>query len=148
MARVAEAVPIVARSEPGSSAARRPRASASSTWSTAPSTASTPVFTCSVSETSRWRPTAERNCWYSSTEGFCSLSQEARLDRVSDRTGVLAELPYAEVRLARVGGEPIPLLEDLLGSFPGVRVNIDIKAAGAIDPLIETLDRTGAQDRV
>src|SRR5918993_4898921 len=41
------------------------------------------------------------------------------LDRVTDRTGVIAELPWSEVQQARVAGtEPIPLFADLLSSFP------------------------------
>ncbi|MBK9178146.1 MAG: glycerophosphodiester phosphodiesterase [Acidimicrobiales bacterium] len=71
------------------------------------------------------------------------------LDRVTDRTGVVAELPWREVRRARVGGaEPIPLLEDLLGAFPDARVNIDVKHDAAVEPLARTLGRTTALDRV
>ena len=51
------------------------------------------------------------------------------LDRVTDRTGEISELPWDEVQQARVDGrEPIPLLEDVLGAWPDVRVNIDPKA--------------------
>src|SRR6478672_3890845 len=42
------------------------------------------------------------------------------LDRVTDRTGVVAELPWSEIKEARVDGEPIPLLEDLLGAWPDI----------------------------
>jgi glycerophosphoryl diester phosphodiesterase len=71
------------------------------------------------------------------------------LDRVTDRTGVVADLPWSEVRDARVDGiEPIPLLEDLLGTWPDLRVNIDPKHDAAVDPLVEVLRRAGALDRV
>ena len=71
------------------------------------------------------------------------------LDRVTDRTGVIAELPWSVVQEARVDGtEPIPLLEDLLGTWPDLRVNIDPKHDAAVDPLVEVLRRTGAVDRV
>ncbi|MCU1374916.1 MAG: glycerophosphoryl diester phosphodiesterase, partial [Actinomycetia bacterium] len=36
------------------------------------------------------------------------------LDRVTDKTGRISELTWAEVSEARIGTEPIPLLEDLL----------------------------------
>src|SRR5262249_59438933 len=50
---------------------------------------------------------------------------------------------------ARIAGtDPIPLLEDLLGAFPGHRFNIDVKDAPAIRPLAEVLRRTAAWDRV
>jgi glycerophosphoryl diester phosphodiesterase len=72
-----------------------------------------------------------------------------RLDRVTDRAGLIADLPWSQVREAKVDGrEPIPLLEDLLGTWPELRVNIDPKHDGAVDALSEVLLRTGAVDRV
>lgn len=82
-------------------------------------------------------------------DGICLAFHDDRLDRVTDRTGVIAELPYREVRMARVDGrEPIPLLEDLLGAFPDVRVNIDPKHDAAVEALAQVIERTGAIDRV
>ena len=46
------------------------------------------------------------------------------------------------------GREPIPRLEDLLGAWPDLRVNIDPKHDAAVEPLAEVLLRTGAVDRV
>jgi glycerophosphoryl diester phosphodiesterase len=46
------------------------------------------------------------------------------------------------------GTEPIPLLEDLLGAWPDVRFNIDLKDAPAVEPLAAVLRRTGAWDRI
>jgi glycerophosphoryl diester phosphodiesterase len=71
------------------------------------------------------------------------------LDRVTDRTGRIDEQPWSEVSQARIEGrEPIPLLEDILTTWPEVRVNIDPKADSSVEPLIEVLRRTGAVDRV
>ena len=71
------------------------------------------------------------------------------LDQVTDRTGVIAELPWSEVAAARVDGlEPIPRLEDLLTSWPELRVNIDPKHDASVEPLAEVVRRTGAVDRV
>jgi glycerophosphoryl diester phosphodiesterase len=70
------------------------------------------------------------------------------LDRVTDRSGIVAELPWSEVREARVDGEPIPLMEDLLGTWPDLRINIDPKHDAAVGPLVETLRRTNSFDRV
>lgn len=82
-------------------------------------------------------------------DGICLAFHDDRLDRVTDRTGVIAELPYAQVRDARVDGrEPIPLLEDLIAAFPDVRVNIDPKHDAAVDALAAVIQRTGAIDRV
>lgn len=72
-----------------------------------------------------------------------------RLDRVTDRTGRISDLPWSEVRRARVDGrEPIPLLEDVLGTWPDTRVNIDPKEDNSVDALIEVIRRTGSVDRV
>jgi glycerophosphoryl diester phosphodiesterase len=70
------------------------------------------------------------------------------LDRVTDKTGRISELTWAEVSEARIGTEPIPLLEDLLAAFPDARVNIDPKHDGAVRPLAALLLRMGAVGRV
>jgi glycerophosphoryl diester phosphodiesterase len=82
-------------------------------------------------------------------DGVLLAFHDRSLDRVTDHTGRVARLPWSEVSRARIGGrEPIPLLEDLLGAWPEVRLNIDVKEAGAIGPLVRTLQRTRALDRV
>src|SRR4051812_6479217 len=82
-------------------------------------------------------------------DGALLAFHDDRLDRVTDRAGVIGELPLRDIQAARVGGkEPIPLLEDLLGAFPEVRINIDPKHDRAVEPLAATIMRTGSQDRV
>ena len=82
-------------------------------------------------------------------DGVLIAFHDDRLDRVTDRTGVIAELPWSEVKQARVDGrEPIPLLEDLLTAWPDVRVNIDPKHDGAAEPLAAAIVRTQTVDRV
>lgn len=74
---------------------------------------------------------------------------DATLDRVTDGSGVIGQLPWSRVRRAQIGGrEPIPTLEELLGAWPDLRVNIDIKAASAAAPAARAIERTGAHDRV
>jgi glycerophosphoryl diester phosphodiesterase len=71
------------------------------------------------------------------------------LDRVTDGKGVIEDLPWSVVRTAKVDGrEPIPLFEDLLGAWPDVRVNIDPKHDGAVEPLVAALKKCDAVDRV
>jgi glycerophosphoryl diester phosphodiesterase len=82
-------------------------------------------------------------------DGVLLAIHDESLRRVTGQPGRIAELPYREVAAARIGGtEPIPLLADLLGAWPGARFNIDIKEAGAIAPLAEVLRRAAAWDRV
>lgn len=83
------------------------------------------------------------------SDGVLCAFHDERLDRVTDASGLIRELPWATVSRARVDGlEPIPRLEDLLGTWPELRVNIDPKHDSAVDALAETLRRTDAIDRV
>ncbi|MCP2343527.1 glycerophosphodiester phosphodiesterase [Actinomadura rupiterrae] len=86
---------------------------------------------------------------HATADGVVVAFHDRTLDRVTDRSGALAALPYAEVARARIHGtEPIPRLEDLIGSFPDARFNIDLKEATVIGPLARVLHRTKAWDRV
>jgi glycerophosphoryl diester phosphodiesterase len=83
------------------------------------------------------------------SDGVLLAFHDDRLDRVTDRTGLICDLPWSEVSQARVDGkEPIPLLEDLLGTWPDLRVNIDPKHDGAVEPLADAIIRCDAFERV
>jgi glycerophosphoryl diester phosphodiesterase len=85
----------------------------------------------------------------STSDGALLSFHDSTLDRVTDRTGQVSKLTYKQVSAARIGGEePIPLIEDLLGTFGDLRFNIDLKDSGTIEPLARVLRRTGAWDRV
>jgi glycerophosphoryl diester phosphodiesterase len=82
-------------------------------------------------------------------DGVLLAFHDESLDRVTDRQGLIRELPYDEVSRARVDGrEPIPRLDELLGTWPEVRVNIDCKHDSAIDALVDVLYRTNSFRRV
>ncbi len=82
-------------------------------------------------------------------DGTVIAFHDDRLDRVSDRTGVIRDVDHEHVKGALVEGrEPIPLLEDLLGSFPDIRINIDPKHDDVVEPLAEIITRCNAIDRV
>jgi glycerophosphoryl diester phosphodiesterase len=86
---------------------------------------------------------------HATTDGVLVAFHDDTLDRLTDRAGAIRDLPWAEVRAARVRGrQGIPLLEDVLTTWPDVRVNIDPKHDAAVDPLIELIRRTGSIDRV
>jgi len=86
---------------------------------------------------------------HATADGVLVAFHDDVLDRVTDRSGAVADLPWAEVAEARIDGrEPIPLLEDILATWPDVRLNIDPKADSAVGPLVEVLRRSGAVDRV
>lgn len=86
---------------------------------------------------------------HATADGVLVAFHDDVLDRVTTDRGRIDELSWAEVSEARIDGrEPIPLLEDILTTWPDVRVNIDPKADAAVEPLIDVLRRTGAIDRV
>jgi glycerophosphoryl diester phosphodiesterase len=87
---------------------------------------------------------------HATVDGVLVAFHDDTLDRVTDRQGVIGDLRWSEVRQARVGDgdDRIPLLEDLLGTWPDARINIDPKHDASVVPLVETLTRTAAFDRV
>ncbi|MCQ4206507.1 glycerophosphodiester phosphodiesterase [Streptomyces longispororuber] len=86
---------------------------------------------------------------HATSDGQLVAFHDATLDRVTDGHGLIADLPWQDVRHARVAGsEPVPLLEELLETFPDVRWNVDVKAEPALLPLLDLIRRTRAWDRV
>ena len=97
-------------------------------------------------------------------DGVLVAFHDERLDRVTDRTGAIAELGIAEVEAADAGhafssdggrtfpfrgcGIRVPRLEELLTRWPDARVNIDPKSDVCVRPLAALLDRLGAWERV
>src|SRR4051812_3947931 len=80
-------------------------------------------------------------------DGVLIAFHDRTLARVTGHPGRVARMTYAELRGVLIDGtEPIPRLEDLLGAWPGLRFNIDVKDAPAIGPLAGVLRRTNAWD--
>jgi glycerophosphoryl diester phosphodiesterase len=86
---------------------------------------------------------------HASSDGTLFAFHDKTLDRVTDRTGAIADLPAAAVAAAKIAGtDQIPLLEDLIGTWPDIRFNIDVKDWPAAAPLAQVIRRTDAWDRV
>jgi glycerophosphoryl diester phosphodiesterase len=97
-------------------------------------------------------------------DGVLVAFHDERLDRVTDRTGAIAELGIAEVEAADAGhafsidggrtfpfrgrGVRVPRLEEILERWPDALVNIDPKSDGCVGPVAALLDRLGAWERV
>src|SRR4051794_33104880 len=82
-------------------------------------------------------------------DGVLFAFHDPTLERVTDRAGRVDSMTWAEVSQARIGGrEPVVALEDLLGAWPDVRFNLDIKAAGVLAPLVRTVRRLEVADRI
>lgn len=90
---------------------------------------------------------------HATRDGVLVAFHDAVLDRMTDATGPIAERSWAEVSRARVVGADgsaagVPLLADVLGGWPDLRVNVDVKAWAAVQPLVELIRRTSALHRV
>ncbi|MFC6152459.1 glycerophosphodiester phosphodiesterase family protein [Nocardioides yefusunii] len=82
-------------------------------------------------------------------DGVLVAFHDSILDRVTNRTGAIAQLSHREVQQALIGGrEPIPTFAELLAAFPDSRFNVDLKADGAVEPLVAAIEAHGATDRV
>jgi glycerophosphoryl diester phosphodiesterase len=86
---------------------------------------------------------------HATADGVVVAFHDPDLSRTCGVPRLIGELPWTAVRAARVYGlEPIPLLEDLIGSFPDARFNIDCKADRAAAGLVAAIRRTNSFDRV
>ena len=86
---------------------------------------------------------------HATSDGTLLAFHDLRLDRVTTGSGRIAQLPWEQVRTALINGtEEIPLLSHLLEEFPDTRINIDVKAPGAIEPLAEVVRAHRAMHRV
>jgi glycerophosphoryl diester phosphodiesterase len=99
-----------------------------------------------------------------SADGVVFAFHDDVLDRVTDRPGRIAAMTAPEVEAADAGhsfsadglrtfpwrgrGVRVPRLEQVLESWPEVRVNIDPKQDAVVAPLIDLLRRMDAFDRV
>jgi glycerophosphoryl diester phosphodiesterase len=86
---------------------------------------------------------------HATSDGVVVAFHDGRLDRVTDRTGIISQLPWSEVKQAKINGrEPIPLLTEVLEHFPTTRLNLDIKADNGVLPAASVLRDANAIDRV
>ena len=82
-------------------------------------------------------------------DGVLLAFHDTVLDRVTDRTGSIAESTYADVQQALIGGaEPVPTLAQLFDAFPRARFNIDLKSEGSVEALATFIEEREAWDRV
>lgn len=82
-------------------------------------------------------------------DGVAVVLHDRRLDDRCGVRGAVDELDWREVSTADLGaGESIPTLEDLLTTYPDIRVNIDIKVGSAVEPTVDVIERMKVHDRV
>jgi glycerophosphoryl diester phosphodiesterase len=82
-------------------------------------------------------------------DGVAVCLHDPTLQRVTGRTGLVGEVNWHELRAFPLqDGQEVPRLEDVLGTWPGSRWNIDIKSPSAIAPVARAIERTGSKSRV
>jgi glycerophosphoryl diester phosphodiesterase len=87
---------------------------------------------------------------HATRDGVVVAIHDADLARTAARGGLVRDWSWADlsaVRLAAVD-EPPPRLDELLEAWPEIRWNIDAKHDSVVGPLIETVHRCGALDRI
>ncbi|MFC6697394.1 glycerophosphodiester phosphodiesterase [Nocardioides daphniae] len=83
------------------------------------------------------------------SDGVLLAFHDDVLDRVTDQLGSISSQTYAQISRARIGGHGrIPTLRELLEAFPQARFNVDVKARGAAEVLVQVIDECRAWDRV
>jgi glycerophosphoryl diester phosphodiesterase len=83
------------------------------------------------------------------SDGVLVASHDPTLERTTDGRGVIEDHTWDELARLKVGGrEAIPRFEDLLTTWPEVRVNVDAKTPDAVGLLARLIHRHRAWDRV
>lgn len=87
---------------------------------------------------------------HSTSDGIVVTIHDADLTRTADRKELVREMRWSELSAARLVGtdEPVPRLEEALAAWPEMFWNIDAKHDSVVGPLIETIHRCHAVDRV
>ena len=70
---------------------------------------------------------------HATRDGILLAFHDDDLSRTCGRPGLISELNYDDVKNARVNGtEPIPLLEELITTWPHAHINIDCMSDQAL----------------
>ena len=86
---------------------------------------------------------------HATADGVLVAFHDDDLERTCGERRTIAGSKWNDLKSARIDGtDPIPLLEDILSAWPTVRVNIDCKSEEALEPLVQTIQRTKSIERV
>ncbi|GLZ78862.1 glycerophosphoryl diester phosphodiesterase [Actinorhabdospora filicis] len=84
-----------------------------------------------------------------STDGVPVLFHDPTLKRLTGDPRRVEDLAWPDLAAIRLSGEPlIPRLDDVLGAWPHIRFNIDIKTDTAVESTLAALNATNSLDRV
>ena len=82
-------------------------------------------------------------------DGVAVLFHDTTLLRLMSVDAKVSELTFAELSSYSLPNNgKVPSLDQVLRELPGVRLNIDIKSAGAVAPTVRAIEENNAHDRV
>lgn len=83
------------------------------------------------------------------SDGVVLAFHDPTLDRVTNTSGDVCDLPWSELQDVRIGStEPLATLSELLRELPDLHFNIDVKDESSVTALPRVLAQEGAVDRV
>lgn len=83
------------------------------------------------------------------SDGVAVIFHDPHLERTSDGFGAISEQTWEQIRDVRTDdGSRIMRVDEALHDFPEMIFNIDVKAEGALEPVLAAIERTGAHERV
>ncbi len=87
---------------------------------------------------------------HATSDGVVVTFHDEDLARTTERSGLVRAASWSDLASLRPRGseEPVPRLDDVLAAWPEMRWNIDAKHDSVVGPLIETIHRSGALERV
>lgn len=87
---------------------------------------------------------------HATSDGVVVAIHDPDLARTTDRVGLVREVSWSSLSGVRPTGSESapPRLDELLAEWPEMRWNIDAKHDSVVGPLIETIHRSGALDRI
>ncbi len=86
---------------------------------------------------------------HATADGVAVAFHDDALERVTNGRGAVGELSWQQIRQYKVNGtDPIVRLDELLEALPDTRINLDPKSDAAVEPLVDTVRRLDAVERV
>lgn len=86
---------------------------------------------------------------HATRDGVLLAMHDATLERTTDAEGVIGEMLYADLAHAKIGGvEAIPRLDEVMTTWPELKLNIDAKSPAAVSLLARSVQEHRAWDRV
>ena len=86
---------------------------------------------------------------HATADGVLVAFHDNDLERTCGIKKSIATSTWSQLKDARIDGtDPIPTLMDIMNTWPDARLNIDCKSNEALQPLIDTIEKTNCFDKV